>query len=160
MVQINLYGGREQICRHREQMGGQGTGRWEGRNWKIGIDMHTVPRGKQMASGNLLYSTGSSVWCPVVTQMSGMGKMGGSPKTERIYLYTQLIHFTVWQKLAQYYKSTIHQFFKCIKNMLYKKQAQEDRSGYVNRRQSRLLLVIKSEPLEIVISQLTIEPKG
>ena len=38
-----------------------------GMNWEIGIDIYTLPCVKQIASGNLLYSTESSVQCSVVT---------------------------------------------------------------------------------------------
>ena len=42
-------------------------GRGGGMNWEIGIDIYTLPCVKQIASGNLLYSTGSSAWCSVAT---------------------------------------------------------------------------------------------
>ena len=38
-----------------------------GMNWEIGIDIHTLPCVKQIARGNMLYSTGSSAGCSVVT---------------------------------------------------------------------------------------------
>ena len=43
---------------------GEGVG---GMNWEIRIDILTLPCVKQIASGNLLYSTGSSAWCSVMT---------------------------------------------------------------------------------------------
>ena len=46
-------------------------------NWEIGIDRYTLPRVKQIAKGNLLYSAGNSARCSVVTQMGGMGMRGG-----------------------------------------------------------------------------------
>ena len=36
-----------------------------GKNWEIGIDIYTLPCVKQIASGNMLYSTGSSARCSV-----------------------------------------------------------------------------------------------
>ena len=36
-------------------------------NWEIGIDVCVLPCVKQIARGNLLYSTGSSASCSVVT---------------------------------------------------------------------------------------------
>ena len=36
-------------------------------NWEISIDIYTLSCVKQIASGNLLYSTGSSAGCSVVT---------------------------------------------------------------------------------------------
>ena len=42
-------------------------GREDGVNWEIGTDWRAVPCMKQIASGNLLHSTGSSAQCSVVT---------------------------------------------------------------------------------------------
>ena len=69
MVQMNLFAGQEQRHRRREWTCGQGVVM----NWEIGIDVCALPRVKHMASGNLLYSTGSPAQCSVVTQMDGMG---------------------------------------------------------------------------------------
>ena len=44
--------------------GGEGEG---GMNWEIRIDICTLPWVRQIASGNLLYSTGSSTRCSVMT---------------------------------------------------------------------------------------------
>ena len=41
-------------------------------NWEIGIDIYTLPRIKQIASGNLLYSTGSSAKRSMMTKMGGV----------------------------------------------------------------------------------------
>ena len=47
---------------------GWGARRGEGgMNWEVGTDMHTLPWIRQRTSGNLLYRTGSSVQCSVVT---------------------------------------------------------------------------------------------
>ena len=75
-------------------------------NWEIGTDIYTLPCVKQIASGNLLYSTGSSVQPSVVTWMGGMV---GRSKREGIYVHIQLIHFVVQQKLTQHCKATLPQ---------------------------------------------------
>ena len=41
--------------------GGGGGAAVGGANWEIMIDMCTLPRVKQMASGNLLYSAGAQL---------------------------------------------------------------------------------------------------
>ena len=43
---------------------GEGEG---GMNCEIRINKYTLPWVKLIASGNLLYSTGSSAWCSVMT---------------------------------------------------------------------------------------------
>ena len=48
---------------HVDTVGG-GEG---GTNWEMRIDIYTLPCVKQTASGKLLYSTGSSARCSVVT---------------------------------------------------------------------------------------------
>ena len=45
-------------------IGGKGEG---GINWENSIETYTLPYIKQIASGKLLYSTGSSTWCSVTT---------------------------------------------------------------------------------------------
>ena len=50
---------------------GEGEG---GTNREIRFDINTLPCVKWIASGNLLYSTGSSAWCSVTTQMGGRGR--------------------------------------------------------------------------------------
>ena len=39
----------------------------------------------------------------------GMKELGGKSKQEGIYVYLELIHFIVQQKLAQHFKATISQ---------------------------------------------------
>jgi len=58
-------------------------------NWEIGIDIYTLPRIKQIASGNLLYSTGSSAKRSMMTKMGGVevGKGYKRFKREGIYVY-------------------------------------------------------------------------
>ena len=62
---------------------GEGEG---GMNWEIRIDIYTLPCVKQIASGNLPYSRGSSARCSVMTWMGGMA-WGGRSKREGIYVY-------------------------------------------------------------------------
>ena len=38
-----------------------------GMNWEVGIDIYMSQRTKQVTDENLLYSTGNSTQCPVVT---------------------------------------------------------------------------------------------
>ena len=59
-------------------------------NWDIGIDMYTLLCIKQMTNENLLYNTVNSMLCG---------------DKEGIYLYVQLILFTVQQKLTQHCKA-------------------------------------------------------
>ena len=65
MVQMNLFAGQEQRRRLREQKGGHRGGKEGGMNWKMRMDIYTLPCIKQVASGNLLYNTGSSARCSV-----------------------------------------------------------------------------------------------
>ena len=67
MVQMNLFSGQEQkhrcrgrTCGHRAE--GEGV-----MNWEIRFNLSTLPCVKYIASGNLLYCTGSSAWCSVMT---------------------------------------------------------------------------------------------
>ena len=104
MIQMNLFAGQKQRLRHREWTCEHGVG--EGMNWEIGIDICALPRVKQIASGNVLYSAGSSARCSVVTQMNAMERvLGGRSKTEGMYVCI------VQQKLIQHCKATIPQFF-------------------------------------------------
>ena len=85
MVQMNLFAGQEQRCRHREQMCRPGVG--DGINWEIRINVCAQPCIKQIASGNLLHSAGSSAQCSGVTKRNGMRGSVGSPRV-RGYMYT------------------------------------------------------------------------
>ena len=87
--------------------GGEGEG---GMNWEIGFNINTLPCVKQIASGNLLYSTGNSAQCSVTTQIRGMGPgVGGRSKREGIYVYIQLIHLIVQRKLTQHCEAILLQ---------------------------------------------------
>ena len=50
-------------------------------NWEIGIDTYTLPCVKWIASGNLLYSTGSYIQYLVITYN------GKESEKEYIYIY-------------------------------------------------------------------------
>ena len=62
---------------------------------------------KQIASGKLLYSTGSSTLCSVMTLWGGMAGMGGRSKRKGIYVYKYLIDFVGQQKLHNIVKTAI-----------------------------------------------------
>ena len=49
-------------------------------NWEIGIDVYALLCVKQIASGNLLYTAGSSAQCSVMTWMGGMGVVTGNSR--------------------------------------------------------------------------------
>ena len=74
-----------------------------GMYWKIGIDIYTLLFIKQLINENLPYSPGISTQCSVVVCM------GRVSKKEWIYIYVQLIHFAIQQKLTQHCKMTILQ---------------------------------------------------
>ena len=57
-------------------------------NWENTIDTDTLPCIKQRASGKLLYSTGSSAWCSVMTQRGGRGGEGRFKRREYMHTYT------------------------------------------------------------------------
>ena len=52
---------------------------------------------KQIASGQLLDSTGSSAWCSVMTLRAGMGEGKGGSKRGRIYAHIYLIDIVHWK---------------------------------------------------------------
>ena len=55
------------------------SGLFNRRTGENSIDRYTLPCGKQIASGKLLYNRGSPAWHPVMTPRSGMG-MGREAK--------------------------------------------------------------------------------
>ena len=62
MVLMNLFAGQQWRRRHGEQTYGhkrreEGEG---GRNGEITMETYTLPRVKEMSSGNLLYDSGNS----------------------------------------------------------------------------------------------------
>ena len=68
-------------------------------NREIGIDVYALLCVKQIASGNLLYSAGSSAQRFVMTWMGGVWVGKGNPGG-KTYVYIELIHFVVPQKLT------------------------------------------------------------
>ena len=120
-ILIHIYGIQkngtdEPICRAGIEIQTQRIYMWtQGANegWdelRGDIDIYTPPCVKQIASGNLLYNTGNSAWCSVMTQRDGKGG-GRRSKRGEIYAYIQLIHFIVQQKLT-HCKTTIPQLKK------------------------------------------------
>ena len=77
------------------------------------MDIYTLPNVKQIASGKQLHSTGRSARCFVTTQRCGIGRVGGRETQEGrdmgIYVYVQLIHFVIKQKLTHCWKAIILQ---------------------------------------------------
>ena len=70
-----------------------------GKNWEIGIAIHTllIPCIKQITNETIRYCTGSSTECSVVTYM------GRNSKKEGLLL----THFVVQHKLTQHCKAII-----------------------------------------------------
>ena len=76
--------------------------------WKL-----ILPYVRQIASGNLLYDSGSSNQDSVTTQRGGMGwEVGGRFKREGTYVYLWLISADVQQKTTKFYKAIILQLKK------------------------------------------------
>ena len=65
-VLTDIFAGQESRQRHRAWMCGHGAV-GSGMNREPGIDVFALPCAKQIASGNLLYGTGGSAQCSVVT---------------------------------------------------------------------------------------------
>lgn len=81
-----------------------------GTHWESSIGMCTPPHGKQTASGKLPCSAGNSAPCSVKTWGGGWeSAMGGRLQREGMYVYLQLTHVVVWQKLTQHYKAFLLQ---------------------------------------------------
>ena len=57
-----------------------------GMDWECSIDIYTLPGVKQIASGNVLFSPGSSAQCFLMTFRGGVGWMGGSLEGGDIWL--------------------------------------------------------------------------
>ena len=53
---------------------GVGVGEGSGKNWEVGFAIYTLLYVKQIASGDLLDSTGSSAQCSVATSRGGVGE--------------------------------------------------------------------------------------
>ena len=81
-------------------------------NWESITDIYTLPCIKRRASGKLLPSTGSSARrCDDLEGWGGWGWSGAMFKKEGIYVYTQLMHFTVQQKRTQHYVKQLYSNF-------------------------------------------------
>ena len=72
-----------------------------------------IASGKLIASRKQPHSTGRSAQCFVTTQRGGIGRVGGREMQEErdmgIYVYVQLIHFVIKQKLTHHCKAIILQ---------------------------------------------------
>ena len=79
---------------------------------RVEIDIYTptILCIRQITNENLLYSTGNSTQCSVVTQKGRKSKRGN------ICIYAQLIHSAEQQRLTQHCKATIFQFLKRLPN--------------------------------------------
>ena len=74
------------------------------------MEICTLPCVKWIASGDLLYDSGSSNWCSVTTRRAGVRwKVGGKFKREGTYVYLWLVHADVWQRPTEYGKAIILQ---------------------------------------------------
>ena len=77
------------------------------------VAIYTQPCVKQIASGKLLYNTGSSTQYYMTIQMDGIGwGVGRRFKREGTCVYLWLIHVFVWQKPTQNCKAIIPQLKK------------------------------------------------
>ena len=86
---------------------GEGEG---GTNWESSIEIYILPYVKLIASGKLLYNTGSSSQCSMTTYRSGMGwGVRRMFKREGTYAHLWLIHIVVRQKPTQHCKAIILQ---------------------------------------------------
>ena len=68
---MNLFAGQQWRCRHSRLVDTMGEGEG-GTNQGSSTDIYTLPCVKQAASRKLLYSRGSSAWCPAMTWRGGM----------------------------------------------------------------------------------------
>ena len=99
MVLKNLFAEYKQRC-SRESTCGHSRGRKCGINPESIIDICTLPGVKQRVGGELLYSTGSSAQCSVMTQRGDIGGEWEEGSRGRGYVYIQLIYIAVQQKLG------------------------------------------------------------
>ena len=71
-------------------------------DWEIGVSRYKLLYIEWMDNKVLLYSTGNFSQYPVINH-------NGKEYKKRMYIYVQLNHFAVQQKLTQHCKSTILQ---------------------------------------------------
>jgi len=69
-------------------------------NEQSSIETYILTYVKQIASGNLVYDSGSSNQDSVTTSRGGVEREVGRSKGAYVYLW--LIHVDVWQKPTQY----------------------------------------------------------
>ena len=75
MVAVSLFTGQEQRFRHKENCGYSGGGKAQAELREQHKNI-TLPCGKQIVGGKLLYNARSSAQCSVMTQRNGMGESG------------------------------------------------------------------------------------
>ena len=90
-----------------------------GMNWESRIVIQTLRCVKQMDTGKLLESTGSSAQCSVMTEGRDGGWAQGRSKREGTHVYIKPIHFIVQQKLTQHCKAIILQLKKKSHSLSY-----------------------------------------
>ena len=79
-------------------------------NWESSIEIYILPYAKLIASGKLLYNTGSSTQCSMTTYRSGTGwGVRRMFRREGTYAHLWLIHIVVRQKPTQHRKAIILQ---------------------------------------------------
>jgi len=86
-------------------------------NWEHNIDTYTLLCVKLIASGNLLYNTGSSTGALGQPRRVGWDGSGKGFVREGTYVYLWLIHVDVSQKPTQHCKAIILQLKINFKNL-------------------------------------------
>ena len=101
---MNLFTKQKQTHRHRKQTCGYQRGKGMGRD-KLGVwDQQIQTTIYEINNKVLLYSTGNYIQYPVINHN------GKEYEEEYVYIYVQVNHSAVHQKLTQHCKSTILQF--------------------------------------------------
>ena len=118
MYGIQKNGTDEPICRAGIEMQTQRTDLWtQQRKNRVGLIEKVALKYihyhvKQLAGGNLLYNTGNSTQCSVMTQRGEIGQRGGRKVQEGGDIcHLWLIHGVIWQKPTQHCKAIILQLF-------------------------------------------------
>jgi len=119
IVLMYQFTGKKWRCKWREWTCGHSGARSK-TNWGSSTDIYTLSCVKHIASGKLLYNTGSPAWCSVMTWRGGMGEGKEAQEGEDthththtyIYIKLWLICIVVRQKPTQHCKAIILQFKK------------------------------------------------
>ena len=94
VVQVSLFVKEKQTHRRGEQMYGHQVEKGAGMNWEIGTDIHMLPCVGRRLVGTFFISESSAQHSGDLDGRGGRRKS----KTEGIYVYQELIHFTVPEK--------------------------------------------------------------